>query len=601
MTVIDFIQVNTKKAFAAAVELNSLVTKKKEYVCLVSEPYVFKEKVCAAPPSCTIASGKNPRAAIFGRKSLNLIKIDHLTNRDCAVALLRTKERDILLASVYMDIKLAMVPKWLEEIEAFASSKKYPVIIGMDSNAHSSLYGLESNKRGEELEEFIINKCFVVENIGKKATFSTRRGDERIETVIDVTLSRGMNDHITRWNVDTGFNGSDHKTITYTLTNNTINKDPVRLWDSIEWEAFTQNTRKCRLYYPQSITEKKLDKMVKCLYDVINISLDITNPKTPKDSKNRDFFWFTNEHQKIKARVNKLYIRAIKSRKEDDRKAYKKEQKYYKKKCKKDRRNAWHRYLDGISSAKEIAKLTKILNKKERECVTVFEKETGGATEIGSETLDTLLKTHFKSMGEITHVKYNSDKNTPTDLIQEMYNDWINGDKIIKLALEGFDGKKSPGPDEIKPLLFKYLDERILEYINIIYKACIFLHYTPIKWKETKVIFIPKPGKSNYRLAKSFRPISLSNYFLKGLERLVGWKMDEALIKYPIHPKQHGFTVGKSTESAISNTVNFIEKYVFKNQYALGIFLDISSAFDSIDPDHIREALMDHDLSLIHI
>ena len=81
---------------------------------------------------------------------------------------------------------------------------------------------------------------------------------------------------------------------------------------------------------------------------------------------------------------------------------------------------------------------------------------------------------------------------------------------------------------------------------------------------------------------------------LKGLERLVGWKMDEAILEYPLHEKQHGFTVNKCTESAISNTVNYIEKYVFKNQYALGVFLDISSAFDTIKPDHIRKSLLKH-------
>ena len=104
----------------------------------------------------------------------------------------------------------------------------------------------------------------------------------------------------------------------------------------------------------------------------------------------------------------------------------------------------------------------------------------------------------------------------------------------------------------------------------------------PLLWKDTKVIFIPKPGKESYRRAKAFRPISLSNYFLKGLERLVAWKMDEALVKHPLHPKQHGFQRGKSTESALSNTVNHLESFVLKKQYALGIFLDISSAFDSI-------------------
>ena len=70
--------------------------------------------------------------------------------------------------------------------------------------------------------------------------------------------------------------------------------------------------------------------------------------------------------------------------------------------------------------------------------------------------------------------------------------------------------------------------------------------------------------------------------------------MDRALEEFPIHQKQHGFQVGKSTESAISNTVNYIESHIFKQQFALGIFLDISSAFDSISPIHIRDSLLKH-------
>ena len=118
--------------------------------------------------------------------------------------------------------------------------------------------------------------------------------------------------------------------------------------------------------------------------------------------------------------------------------------------------------------------------------------------------------------------------------------------------------------------------------------------YTPREWKRTKVIFIAKPGKERYDVPKSFRPISLSNYFLKGLECLVGWKMDQALIHNPIHHKQHGFLTGKSTESAISNTVDYVERHVMNKQHCVGIFLDISSAFDTIQPGHVRRALLKH-------
>ena len=64
------------------------------------------------------------------------------------------------------------------------------------------------------------------------------------------------------------------------------------------------------------------------------------------------------------------------------------------------------------------------------------------------------------------------------------------------------------------------------------YRCVIKLRYTPLLWKDTKVIFIPKPGKQRYDTPKSFRPISLSNYFLKTLEKLMNWKIDEDLPKH---------------------------------------------------------------------
>ena len=83
--------------------------------------------------------------------------------------------------------------------------------------------------------------------------------------------------------------------------------------------------------------------------------------------------------------------------------------------------------------------------------------------------------------------------------------------------------------------MFKHLPKTFYKHITEVYKCCILLKFTPTTWKDTRVIFIPKPGKENYNKAKSFRPISLSNYLLKGLERLLGWHMKEKLIENPIH------------------------------------------------------------------
>ena len=70
--------------------------------------------------------------------------------------------------------------------------------------------------------------------------------------------------------------------------------------------------------------------------------------------------------------------------------------------------------------------------------------------------------------------------------------------------------------------------------------------------------------------------------------------MDKDMESHPIHAMQHGFTKGKSTDSAISNTADYIEEQLFNGQHCLGVFLDISSAFDSISIHHIRDKLLEH-------
>ena len=60
----------------------------------------------------------------------------------------------------------------------------------------------------------------------------------------------------------------------------------------------------------------------------------------------------------------------------------------------------------------------------------------------------------------------------------------------------------------------------------------------------------------------------------------------------PVHKAQHGFRKGRSTESAISNTVNYIEKHLYSGEYCLAVFLDIQGAFDNIDITCIHRSLL---------
>ena len=71
-------------------------------------------------------------------------------------------------------------------------------------------------------------------------------------------------------------------------------------------------------------------------------------------------------------------------------------------------------------------------------------------------------------------------------------------------------------------------DSTILTYL---YRAIISSGHTPYLWRTSKVMMLPKPGKSDYSESTAFRPISLTPFFFKTLERLTHWHLQK-------HPKE---------------------------------------------------------------
>jgi hypothetical protein len=119
--------------------------------------------------------------------------------------------------------------------------------------------------------------------------------------------------------------------------------------------------------------------------------------------------------------------------------------------------------------------------------------------------------------------------------------------------------------------------------------------FIPTAWRQVKVTFIPKPGKLDYTEAKAYRPISLSSFLLKTMEKLVDRHIrDGALRAYPLHRNQHAYQKGKSTETALHNVVTHAEYAIEHKDNALGAFLDIEGAFDRTSFDITKQAAERH-------
>jgi hypothetical protein len=109
-------------------------------------------------------------------------------------------------------------------------------------------------------------------------------------------------------------------------------------------------------------------------------------------------------------------------------------------------------------------------------------------------------------------------------------------------AIDQLAPYKSPSMDGIFPALLQEGREVLVPYLMKIFRTCRATGCVPPAWRQVKVVFTPKPGRDSYGAPKDYRPISLTSFLLKTIERLVDtFLKDEILVSLPLHPNQHAY------------------------------------------------------------
>ena len=152
--------------------------------------------------------------------------------------------------------------------------------------------------------------------------------------------------------------------------------------------------------------------------------------------------------------------------------------------------------------------------------------------------------------------------------------------EIIEIALS-VKSKTSTGHDKISNKLVKEIIPSIAKPLVHIFNVSFQTGIFPDIYKLAKVIPVFKAGDKSD--PNNYRPISLLPAFAKILEKLVHKRLMNFLFKHDIiYPQQYGFLKGRSTEQAMTDIILKITHAIELNQLSLGIFLDLSKAFDTI-------------------
>ena len=166
----------------------------------------------------------------------------------------------------------------------------------------------------------------------------------------------------------------------------------------------------------------------------------------------------------------------------------------------------------------------------------------------------------------------------------------------LREAFQTLPSNKSPGIDKFSANIVKYVWDIIEPIILYIFGLSINDGTFPDPLKIAKVTPVYKSGDTFD--VGNYRPISVLSCFSKILERIMYNRLYKHLLDQNIlYKKQFGFQKNHSTDHAILELVSQITDSFEKNMYTIGVFIDLSKAFDTVDHEILISKLKNYGLS----
>lgn len=154
--------------------------------------------------------------------------------------------------------------------------------------------------------------------------------------------------------------------------------------------------------------------------------------------------------------------------------------------------------------------------------------------------------------------------------------------KEINQIISSLKNKSSAGYDEIPTFLIKKVGNSLSAPLSRIINLSLSKGVFPDKLKIAKVIPLYKADDPT--LFSNYRPISILPTFSKIYEKVMSAQITKYLnVNKFLYNRQYGFRNKHSTAMALIDLVDKISQSIDNNEYTIGIFLDFSKAFDTVN------------------
>jgi ribonuclease HI len=600
---VKIVQINLGKRQNAGMGLIELTKNEGYEIALIQEPPCYKKKICNMNSNGTTYENsigeEQPRACIWVSKDLErkteVLMLSEYSGKDCVAIKMKTENnnRELVICSAYFpggnENRRNVINQKLEQLIQKCQNEHTEIIVGCDANAHNSLWGSKKDcTRGILLADYLAENNLYILNEGDTPTWE----EQERNSVIDITFAtQEIRLKVRNWKVLNRESLSDHNYIGMDLDTEIKDEERFRNKKSTNWNKYKKSLKKL-LDRPMGTINciERLNEEAEFLKECIMKSFYVSCPEKTNKPKYK-YKWITEDIIRDKKRLLALHNKARRRNNPliwDEWKAKRNE---YNEKCKKAKSDRWKKEMGELEDIKDVSRLQKLLEKGKTSGNGTLRRLDGTYTnDIRSNNLEQ-LKTHFPECEEIED---NDEERLVNEGIAENQEEMNRGDeqmsKIsriieedkLKWAVDSFLPFKSPGNDGIFPALLQKGMCFIGTRLQILFRESLRLSYIPKCWRESRVVFIPKIGKSNYEVAKSFRPISLMSFVLKILEKLIDRELrSQDLDNSKLDDKQFAYQEGKGTENALHDLITNIERSIKNTRVAIAVFIDIEGAFDN--------------------
>ncbi|KAL0809148.1 hypothetical protein ABMA28_011383 [Loxostege sticticalis] len=473
-------------------------------------------------------------------------------------------------------------------------------ILGGDFNAWNIWWGSrETDDRGEELHGWFEERGLQILNRGTEPTFHTIRGGRTFSSRVDITVcTTDILGRIEGWKVDDSVTSSDHRAILFNIRHQKSKLIEIarttRLYNTkkANWGQFREKL--AELCTVENINEAEiekietsedLDRIVEKYTEVITQSSKFSIPEIKKHTKTR-LPWWTDKLDEMKKEVTRRKRRirnAASIRREWVVEQYTSAKAEYLLEISRAQTASWKEFCtrqDRESMWDSIYRVIGRTTDRQEDLPLVVGGEILGAVESAEMLAGTFYPEDNQEDDNADHMAEREVANTVNRREHDESCDPPFSAEELKWSASSFNPRKAPGQDGLTADICCAAIALNPALVLSIANRCLSLSHFPTKWKEAVVVVLRKPGKSDYTLPKSYRPIGLLPVLGKIVEKMLIRRIRWHTLP-TLSTRQYGFTPQRSTEDSLYVLMRYIRQKLDAKKLMVVVSLDIEGAFDS--------------------